>query len=131
MLTANSGSKFIKAAICAVGHIILHPLTLAVFVFLRPAVFLGCGYPFNLGNGAIAEMKLQNLTVQHLNGVHSLKENILIEILKVQCRSAGFSQDTLRDVLVGAVATFFLLSAASPNHNRIIVGDFAPRSAPG
>lgn len=52
-------------------------------------------------------MKFQNLTVQHLNGVHTLKENILIEVLKVQCSSAGFSQHTLRNVLVGAAATFF------------------------
>ena len=66
-------------------------------------------------------MELQNLSVLHLNDLHSLKGNILIENLKVQRCSAGFSQDTLRDALVGAAVTFFLLCVASPNYNRIVI----------
>lgn len=122
VFTADSGGKFRVAAIAVVGHVIAHPFTLVVFVFIRPAILLGCGYPFLQGHGAVVEMELQNLTVQHLNGVHSLKENILIELVQSKGRSAGFTKHSLRDVLIAATSAFFLGGAAAPENNLVIVG---------
>ena len=84
MFAADSGGKFRVAVIAVVGHVIAHPFTLVVFVFIRPAVFLGCGFPFLQGRSAVCIMELQDLTFQHLNVIHTLKENILIKFIQPQ-----------------------------------------------
>ena len=122
MFAADSGGKLAEATVRGVGHVVLHPLTLAVFVFIRPAVFLCCGYPFLQGRGAIIKMELQNLAFQHLNVIHTLKENVLIKFIQPKRRSAGFTENSLRDILVGAATDFFLGGAAAPSDNRIVVG---------
>ncbi|MEQ2521056.1 hypothetical protein WMO24_11550 [Ruthenibacterium sp. CLA-JM-H11] len=66
-------------------------------------------------------MKLQNLTFQHLNVVHTLKENIFIKFFQSKRRSAGFTENSLRDILVGTATAFFLGGAAAPSDNRIVV----------
>ena len=42
VFAADSGGKFRVSTITVVGHVVLDPLTLAVFMFIRPAIFLGC-----------------------------------------------------------------------------------------
>lgn len=61
------------------------------------------------------------MTFQYLNGVHSLKENILIKFIQSKCCSAGFTENSLWDILVGTATTFFLGGAAAPSDNRIVV----------
>lgn len=59
-------------------------------------------------------MELQNLTFQYLNVVYSLKENVLIKLIQPKRRSAGFTENSLRDILVGAATAFFLGRYRSP-----------------